>query len=85
VRIFTEEPGVRVLWCLRRKRSDVRCVLLSGTLPVEVHVLQDTDFVLRELFPEERAALDWARAYHDRLVEQGWRECPEGCTPSSAA
>lgn len=83
--IFSDEPGARVLWCLRRKRSDVRCVLMERTLPIEVHVFQDADLVLKELFPEEWAALEWARAYRDRLIDQGWRECPEGCSPSSAA
>jgi hypothetical protein len=60
-------------------------VLLAGTAPLEVHVLQDTDVVLKELFSEEWSALEWARAYYDRLIDQGWRACPEGCKPSSAA
>jgi hypothetical protein len=81
---FTD-PGARVLWCLRRKRSDVRCVLFSMAVPIEVQILQDTDLVLKEPFFDEWSALDWSRAYHDRLIAQGWRECPAGCSPSSAA
>ena len=68
------QPGARVLWCLRRRLSDVRCVLYSGDLPIEVQVLQDRDLVLREMFPEERLALRWAQAYGDRLKQQGWHE-----------
>lgn len=43
-------------------------------LPVEVQILQDRDLVLTEVFPEERLALKWARAYGDRLKLQGWRD-----------
>jgi len=85
VSTFTAGPGGRVLWCLRRKRSDVRCVLFAGTSPIEIHVLQDTDVVLRETFFEEPAALSWAWAYAARLRNQGWRDSPEDCSPSSAA
>ena len=46
-------PGGRVLWCLRRRSSDVSCVLYGDRLPVEVQVLQDRDVVLSELFAEE--------------------------------
>lgn len=67
-------PGARVLWCLRRRSSDVRCVLYSGSMPIEVQILQDRDVVLAELFPEERLALHWARVYGDRLRQQGWHE-----------
>lgn len=67
-------PGARVLWCLRRRSSDVRCVLYGDGPPVEVRILQDRDVVLAELFPEERLALNWARVYGDRLKQQGWHE-----------
>jgi hypothetical protein len=67
-------PGARVLWCLRRRSSDVRCVLVGDGPPVEVRILQDRDVVLAELFPEERLALNWARVYGDRLRQQGWHE-----------
>jgi hypothetical protein len=69
-------PGARVLWCLRRRSSDVRCVLYAGALPVEVQILQDRDVVLAEIFPEERLALNWAQIYGDRLKQQGWQDAP---------
>jgi hypothetical protein len=72
---FTAQPGTRVLWCLRRRKSDVRCVIHAG-VPVEVRVLQDRDVVLTEQFAEEWIAMDWARVYADRLKEQGWFESP---------
>ena len=67
-------PGGRVLWCLRRRSSDVSCVLYGGSLPVEVQVLQDRDVVLSELFPEEFLAHRWATAFGERLKQQGWRD-----------
>jgi hypothetical protein len=67
-------PGARVLWCLRRRSSDVRCVLYAESLPVEVRILQDRDVVLAELFPAEHLAVNWARIYGDRLKEQGWHD-----------
>lgn len=70
-------PDARVLWCLRRRSSDVRCVLYA-TLPVEVRVLQDRDVVLAEVFPEESLAVKWATAYGERLRQQGWTEAPAG-------
>ena len=70
------QPGARIVWCLRRRRSDVRCVLYSEGLPIEVQVLQDRDVVLTEMFPEERLALSWAEAFGDRLKQQGWNETP---------
>jgi hypothetical protein len=69
------QPGARVLWCLRRRLSDVRCVMYDG-MPVEIQVLQDRDIVLTEVFPEERLALRWAQAYGDRLKQQGWQDTP---------
>lgn len=68
------QPGARVLWCLRRRLSDVRCVLYADGMPIEVRVLQDRDVVLTEMFPEERLALRWAQAYGERLKEHGWHE-----------
>jgi len=68
------EPSTRVVWCLRRRRADVRCLLHAQALPIEVQILQDRDVVLTEVFPEERLALSWARAYGDRLKLQGWRD-----------
>ena len=70
------QPGARVLWCLRRRKSDVRCVIFPDVKPVEVQVLQDRDVVLTELFQEEWLALNWARVYADRLKEQGWHDSP---------
>lgn len=70
------QPGARVLWCLRRRSSDVRCVLYAEGLPVEVRILQDHDVVLAELFPEERLAVTWAKVYGERLRQQGWLEAP---------
>ena len=81
---YPASPGARVLWCLRRKRSDVRCVLLDTT-PIEIHVLQDTDVVLKETFFEETSALRWAAAYASQLKEQGWRDSPTQRSPPSAA
>lgn len=66
-----------MLWCLRRRKSDVRCVLYAQAMPIEVQVLQDRDVVLTELFQEEWMALNWSRAYADRLKEHGWQERPE--------
>ncbi len=77
------QPGARLLWCLRRRASDVRCILYPGGLPVEVRVVQDLDVVLTELFQDEWLALNWARAYANRLREQGWHDAPEsGESPS---
>ena len=73
----TTQNGTRVLWSLRRRRSDVRCVLYPNAIPVEVKVLQDRDLVLTEVFQEEWLALNWARVYADRLKQQGWAETAE--------
>jgi hypothetical protein len=74
VSTYTVQPGARMLWCLRRRRTDVRCILYPNEMPVEVQVLQDRDIVLTELFQEEWLALNWARAYCERLKLQGWHE-----------
>ena len=73
---YSVQPGARVLWCLRRRTTDVRCVLHAAGVPVEVQVVQDRDVVLTELFQEEWLALNWARAYGDRLRGQGWQDSP---------
>lgn len=71
-----DEANTRVIWCLRRRSSDVRCVLDASTLPIEVRILQDRDVVLTEVFPEEDLAVKWARLYGERLKQQGWFEPP---------
>jgi hypothetical protein len=77
VATYFVQPGARMLWCLRRRTTDVRCILYSSGLPVEVRVVQDRDVVLTELFPEEWLAVNWARAYEGRLKEHGWHDAPE--------
>ena len=74
----TIQPDARVLWCLRRRASDIRCVIYPRMMPVEIQVLQDRDVVLKERFPEEWLALNWATAYGERLKNQGWQEIPAG-------
>jgi hypothetical protein len=74
---YTLEPGARLLWCLRRRKTDVRCVIYASALPVEVQILQDRDVVLTESFAEEWLAENWARVYANRLRAQGWQESPE--------
>jgi len=66
-----------MLWSLRRRTTDVRCILYAADKPVEVQVVQDRDVVLTELFQEEWLALGWARAYGERLKQQGWCDSPE--------
>jgi hypothetical protein len=78
VSTYYVQPGARMLWCLRRRTTDVRCIMYSNGLPVEVRVVQDRDLVLTELFPEEWLAVNWARAYEVRLREQGWHDAPDG-------
>ena len=60
---FDVEPGARVLWCLRRRASDVRCVMYATNVPVEVRIVQDRDLVLKEIFPAESFATAWADEY----------------------
>lgn len=79
------DPAGRVLWCLRRRASDVRCVLFPDAVPILVRVLQDRDVVLAETFSTEALARAWAVAYAERLRDQGWRDSPADCSPSSAA
>lgn len=82
---FAVDPGGRVLWCLRRRLSDVRCVIYAGAVGAEVHVLQERDLVLKEQFATEAIAVLWASEYRARLEQQGWRDSPADCSPSSAA
>ncbi len=76
MKVYPVQPGARVLWCLRRRKSDVRCVIYPARVPVEVRVVQDTDLVLTEHFPEEWVALNWAKVYGERLKQQGWNDSP---------
>ena len=46
----------------------------AAALPIEVQVLQDRELVLTELFQEEWLAESWARAYADRLRQNGWQD-----------
>jgi hypothetical protein len=69
-------PNERLLWCLRRRKTDVRCVLRGASAPVEVQVFHDRDVVVTEVFEEERFALGWARSYELRLRDQGWDDSP---------
>ena len=71
-------PGARVVWCLKRRTTDVRCVVMSQGMPVEVHVVHGPDVVVSEIFQEEWMAMKWARAYRERLHAQGWEDVPEG-------
>lgn len=73
----TVQPGARVIWCMKRRATDVRCVVLSHGMPVEVQVVHDRDVVLTEMFQEEWMAMNWARAYKERLRAQGWNDVPD--------
>lgn len=72
------QPGAHVVWCLKRRTTDVRCLVLAEGMPVEVRVLHGRDVVVTEIFQEEWMALNWARAYGERLRAQGWEDVPEG-------
>ena len=82
---FTVDHDGRVLWCLRRRVSDIRCVVYVAAGGAEAHVLQERDLVLKEGFATEAAAVLWAGAYRTRLEQRGWRDSPQDCSPSSAA
>ena len=69
--------GALLVWCLKRRTTDVRCLMLGAGIPVEVRVLHGRDLVLTEMFQEEWMALNWARAYGERLRAQGWEDVPE--------
>jgi hypothetical protein len=72
------QHGARVVWCLKRRTTDVRCVVLGPGMPVEVQIVHGGDVVVTEIFQEEWMALKWARAYRERLRAQGWNDVPEG-------
>lgn len=57
-------------------------MLYAGSPPIEVHVLQDHELVIREWFPDEWVATKWAGEYGQRPERQGWRSSPERSTPS---
>lgn len=80
---YAVQPGARVVWCLRRRATDVRCVIFGQGMPVEVHVVHDRDVVLTEIFQEEWMALDWARIYGERLRAQGWHDVPDEAATAS--
>ena len=79
---YAVQPGARVVWCLKRRATDVRCVVLSQGVPVEVHVVHGRDIIVSEMFQEEWMALKWARAYRERLHAQGWQDVPGSATAS---
>ena len=72
------QPGARVVWRLKRRTTDVRCVVLSHGMPVEMQIVHGGDVVVTEIFQEEWMGLKWARAYRERLRAQGWEDVPEG-------
>ena len=74
---YAVQPGARVVWRLRRRSTDVQCVVLSESMPVEVRVVHGGDVVLTEIFQEEWMAMNWARAYEERLRAQGWEAVSE--------
>ena len=73
---YAVQPGARVVWRLRRRTTDVRCVVMPSGMPVEVHVVHGGDVVVTEMFQEEWMAMNWARAYAERLRAQGWGDVP---------
>ena len=80
---FAAHSGARLVWCLRRRATDVQC-LAYGRTPVEVRVMHGGDLVITEVFQEEWMALDWARLYADRLRAQGWFDVPEATESAKA-
>jgi len=74
---YDADQGGGVMWCLRRRAADVRCLVFAQSSPVEARVMHDGDVVVTEVFQEEWMALDWARVYGDRLRAQGWLDVPE--------
>jgi hypothetical protein len=74
---YAVQPGARVVWCMKRRTTDVRCVLFAAGTPVEIQVVHGREVVVTEMFQEEWMAINWARAYRDRLRVQGWNDVPE--------
>jgi hypothetical protein len=54
-------------------------------MPIEVHIVQDRDVVVKEIFPAEAFATAWADEYSRRLQQHGWRPHPEDRSSSSPA
>src|SRR6188472_2078167 len=73
---YAVQPGARVVWCMKRRTTDVRCVVFAQGMPVEIQVVHGRDVVVTEMFQEEWMALNWARAYKERLRAQGWQDVP---------
>ena len=73
---YAVQPGARVVWCLKRRTTDVRCVVMAQAVPVEVQVFHGPEVIVSEVFQEEWMALKWARAYRERLKAQGWDDVP---------
>ena len=69
------QPGARLVWCLKRRTTDVQCVLSQG-MPVEVRVIHGRDVVVTEMFQEEQFALSWARSFERQLRDKGWEDSP---------
>jgi hypothetical protein len=46
-------------------------------MPVEVRIVHDHDVIVSEVFEEDWMAMNWARAYAERLRAQGWHDVPE--------
>jgi hypothetical protein len=62
---------------VKRRATNVRCVVLPRGTPVEIQVVHGQDVVVTEIFQEEWLALKWARAYKERLRAQGWLDVPD--------
>ena len=74
---YAVQPGARVVWCMKRRTTDVRCVVLASGMPVEVQVVHGGDVIVTEMFQEEWMAMNWAHAYRERLRAQGWNDVPD--------
>jgi hypothetical protein len=52
-------------------------------MPVEVQVVHGREVVVTEMFQEEWMAMNWARAYQERLRAQGWNDVPDESSGAS--
>ena len=43
---YAAQPGTRVLWYLKRRVTQVRCVVLPQDMVVEVHIVHGPDVVV---------------------------------------
>jgi hypothetical protein len=50
---------------------------MPQAMPVEVQVVHGPDVVVSEIFQEEWMAMNWERAYRERLRAQGWQDVPD--------